>query len=516
MPAPTLTQRIAPRVLATALSTGCVGPAYHVPRAPTPAAAGYKEARGMWKLATPGDAIPRGRWWEMFHEPELDALENRLNIDNQTIAQAVENYLQSRAQIRAARASYYPTVTADPAVTWFRSSGVTGGAGATSGAGAIGGAGAVGSPVGSSIPGRHLVLTAPLDASWAPDLFGRVRYAVHQRQYAAQVSAADLQSTRLAAQATLARTYFQLRAQDTLEDSLAATVAADQQIAELTRLQFAAGLATEIAVVQAELTLRTARVQATGAGLLRAALEHAIATLLGVPATEFAMPRRGLTAKPPRIPTGAPSQLLERRPDIAGAERQMASANAVIGLGYTAYYPLLTLTGTAGFESSALARLFDWPSRIWALGAALSETVFDGGLRRAGIDQAIAAYHASVASYRQTVLSAFQQVEDDLAGIRIVAQELDDQRAAVELAQRAFELERARYEKGLDPYIDLAIQQTALLAAQQTLVGLESSQMVFTVALVEGLGGGWDRTELPTPDQVSEPAPPGAYDLDRP
>ncbi|HEX8115317.1 MAG TPA: TolC family protein, partial [Kofleriaceae bacterium] len=215
-------------------------------------------------------------------------------------------------------------------------------------------------------------------------------------------------------------------------------------------------------------------------------------------------------------PTGAPSQLLERRPDIAAAERQMASANAVIGLGYTAYYPLITLTGSAGFESSALHGLFDWPSRIWALGASVAETVFDGGLRRASIDQAVAAYHASVASYRQTVLAAFQQVEDDLAAIRIVAQELEDQRAVVALAQQAFELEKARYEKGLDPYIDLAIQQTALLAAQQTLVSLESSQMVFAVALVEALGGGWDRSELPAPDQVSAPAPPGAYDLGRP
>ncbi|HEX8111927.1 MAG TPA: TolC family protein, partial [Kofleriaceae bacterium] len=249
-----MTQRIAP-VLAAALSIGCVGPAYHVPRAPTPVATTYKEARGMWKLATPLDAIPRGRWWEMFHEPELDALEKRLNIDNQTIAQAAESYLQARAQIRAARASYFPTVTADPSVTWFRSAGVTGAGGA---AGA-----AIGSQVSSAIAGRHVVYAAPVEASWAPDLFGRVRYAVHQRQYAAQVSAADLESTRLAAQATLARSYFQLRAQDTLEDELAATVKADQQIAELTRLQFTAGLATQIAVVQAELTLRTARVQAT-------------------------------------------------------------------------------------------------------------------------------------------------------------------------------------------------------------------------------------------------------------
>jgi NodT family efflux transporter outer membrane factor (OMF) lipoprotein len=509
MTAPTLTQTIAARVLcAVALSASCVGPAYRVPRAPAPAAAAYKEARGMWKLAAPLDTIPRGRWWEMFHEPELDALERRLNVDNQTIALAVENTLQARAQIRVARASYFPTVTADPSATWFRSSGVLGGGGAATAA--TGGAQGT-----SGFAGRHVVYSAPLDASWAPDLFGRVRYAVRQRQYGAQVAAADLESTRLAMQATLAQSYFQLHAQDTLVDYLAATVQADEQIAQLTGLQFTAGLATQIAVVQAELTLRTARVQATNAGIVRAQLEHAIATLLGVPATDFAMPRRGLTARPPRIPTGTPSQLLERRPDIAAAERQMASANAVIGLGYTAYYPLITLTGSAGFESSALRELFDWPSRIWALGASLSETLFDGGLRRASIDQAVAAYNASVASYRQTVLTAFQQVEDDLAALRILAQELGDQRAVVELAQSAFDLEKARYEKGLDPYIDLALQQTALLAAQQTLVSLESLQMVSAVALVEALGGGWDRSELPTPAQVSEPAPAGAYEPGR-
>ncbi|HEX7836572.1 MAG TPA: efflux transporter outer membrane subunit [Kofleriaceae bacterium] len=479
------------------VSTGCVGPAYHVPRAPVPVAAAYKEApRGTWKLATPADSIPRGRWWEMFHEPELDALERRLNIANQTIAQAVENYVAARAQVRAARASYFPTVTADPSVTWVRSSGV--------GAGGAMSSAALGPQVGSGVAGRHVIYTAPIDVSWAPDLFGRVRYAVRQRQYGAQVSAAELESTRLLAQATLAETYFQIHAQDTLEDELAATVKADQQIAELTRLRYAAGIATEIAVTQAELTLQTARVQATNAGLLRAELEHAIATLLGIPATDFTMPRRALLATPPPTPTGTPSQLLERRPDIAAAERQMASANAVIGIGYTAYYPVVTLSGGAGFQSRALGALFDWPSRVWSLGASVVETLFDGGLRRANIDQAIAAYNASVAGYRQTVLAAFQQVEDELAATRILAQEVAEQRTAVELAQKAFELEKARYEKGLDPYIDLALQQTALLAARQALVTLEASQMVAAVSLVEALGGGWDRSELPAPARMSE------------
>ncbi|MDB4952729.1 MAG: Heavy metal efflux outer membrane protein CzcC family [Myxococcales bacterium] len=492
------------RVLgAIVVSASCaVGPAYHVPTARTPTAMAYKEAG--WKVASPSDAIPRGRWWQMFHEPELDALEAQLNINNQTIALAFENYLMARAQIRFARASYFPTVTAAPSATWFRSSGVSG-----TGATGVGGTGATGSVVGtsgtSSVAGRHVVYVAPVDASWAPDLFGRVRYAVRQRQYGAQVSAADLESTRLLQQSMLAQTYFQIRAQDALQVDLDATVAANEQIVALTRSRFTAGIDSEVVVVQAELTLQNSRVQATNAAILRTRFEHAIATLIGVPATELTLPRRALHAVPPPIPTGTPSQLLERRPDIAAAERQMASANAVIGLGYAAYYPLITLTGDVGFASAAIDTLFSWPSRIWSIGANLAETLFDGGARRATIDQAIASYNASVANYRQTVLVAFQQVEDNLAATRILAAEVKQQRTAVELALRAFELERERYEKGLDPYINLAVQQTALLAARQALVSLESQQMTSAVLLVEALGGGWTRSALPTPDQVSKP-----------
>jgi NodT family efflux transporter outer membrane factor (OMF) lipoprotein len=412
----------------------------------------------------------------MFREPELDALQARLNISNQTIAAAFENYMAARAQVRGARAGYFPTVTANPDVTRSRSS-VT----------------------------SSTFYSATADVSWAPDLFGRVRNAVRQRKYAAQVSAADLESTRLLAQSALAQMYFQIRGQDALQVLLDATVVANEKIFVLTRWRYERGLDPAISVIQAELILQDVRVQATNTGIRRAQLEHAIATLLGVPATEFALPRRALLATPPAIPTGTPSHLLERRPDIASAERQMASANAAIGIGYAAYYPLVTLSGGVGVARSTLGHLFTWPSRVWSIGANIAQTLFDGGARRANIDQLIAAYNAIVANYRQTVLAAFQQVEDTLAQTRILERAIEQQRTAVALAQKAFDLEKIRYEAGLDPYIDLMLQQTALLAEQQTLVNLNVQQMTSAVQLVEALGGGWDRFELPTPSEVSEP-----------
>jgi NodT family efflux transporter outer membrane factor (OMF) lipoprotein len=283
-------------------------------------------------------------------------------------------------------------------------------------------------------------------------------------------------------------------------------VASYQQIVTLTRSRYESGLDPEVALVQSELALLDARLQATNSEILRAQYEHAIATLLGVPATQFQLPRRAVLTAPPLIPTGTPSQLLERRPDIAAAERQMASANAAIGIGYAAYYPTITLSGAAGFTGSLIGSLLTWPSRAWSIGASLSETLFDGGLRRATIDQSIALYNAGVASYRQTVLVAFQQVEDHLAQARILAEEIEQQRTMVAFAEQAFELERSRYVAGLDPYINLMLQQTALFVARQTLVTLQVEQMTSAVLLVEALGGGWDRSRLPAPSQVSRPA----------
>ncbi|HEX5061638.1 MAG TPA: efflux transporter outer membrane subunit [Kofleriaceae bacterium] len=471
-----------------ALGACVVGPSYQVPPAPTPTSARYKEA-GTWKVASPGDALPRGPWWTMFRQPELDALQAHLNVNNQTIAAAFENYLAARALIRAAEAQYYPTIVFQPSTSRGRSPGVTG-----ANPSAVTGSSAT---TGGGIPGPFEAYVLAGQGSWVPDLFGRVRNNVRGRRYNAQASAADLESTRLAAQASLTATYFQLRGQDALIELLDKTVTANAEIASITRTRYEAGLENESVVVQAELTLQAARVQATNAGVLRGEYEHAIAALIGVPPTDFSMPHRALLATPPRIPLGAPSHLLERRPDIASAERQMAAANAAVGVGYAAYFPVITLSGTAGFATSTLSTLFHWPSRLWSTGLSLAQTIFDGGERRANLDQLYALYFATVAKYRQTVLTAFQQVEDNLTQTRILVDVIEQQRTAVALAQRGFDLQRVRYETGLDPYINLMVQQTALLSAQQQLVSFQVQQMLATVQLVQALGGGWDRSLLP-------------------
>jgi NodT family efflux transporter outer membrane factor (OMF) lipoprotein len=347
----------------------------------------------------------------------------------------------------------------------------------------------------------------PAEVSWAPDVFGRVRNTVRQGQYNAQALAADVENVRLLQQSLLAQTFFELRGQDGLVAVLDDTVRANQEIVNLTAASYQLGISNEAELVQARLTLQTARVQATNAGIARAQFEHAIATLTGVPASSFSLPRRALQSKPPAIPVGTPSQLLERRPDIAAAERAMASANAGIGVGYAAYFPVLTLTGTAGFASNGLATLLTWPSRVWAVGTTLAQTLFDGGLRRATIDHATATYLGTVAAYRQTVLTAFQQVEDQLATLRILETAIEEQRTAVQLAERSFELERVRYQTGLDPYVTLMTQQTALLEARQTLIAMEVQQMTAAVLLIQYLGGGWHSADLPTPDEVTRVRP---------
>ena len=449
-----------------ALVACTVGPAYEQPPVAVPTGPSYKEAAraGPWRVARPSDAMLRGTWWKVFDEPELDRLMARLDISNQNIAQAFANFMAARAQIRAARAQYFPTVTTTPSATHARAAG-----------------------------GVSSAYTLPADASWAPDLFGRIRNTVRQAKHAAQISAADLESQRLLAQAMLATAYFQIRGQDALQELLDATVKADEEIAAVTRSRFETGVDTELAAVQAEQTVQNARVQATNAGILRAQLEHAIATLIGVPASSFSLPKRAHLATAPPIPTGAPSHLLERRPDIAAAERRVASANAAIGIATAAYFPDVTLSGRAGFASSMLSTLLKWPSRVWSIGVSISDTLFDAGLRRAQVDQSIAAYNATVASYRQTVLTAFQQVEDALAQTSILGEEIAEQRKAVELAERAFELEKARYDSGIDPYLNLMLQQALLLAARQTLVLLQVQQMNSVIALVQALGGGWER-----------------------
>ncbi len=480
--------------------SGCtVGPKYHAPVTQAPAAdykespTQFKENEG-WTVAQPADAKLRGKWWEIFNDPELNALEEQLDINNQNIKEFFENFMAARAIVREARSQYFPTLTAVPSITHTRSSANLGSnSGSNSGSG---------SGSGSNL--QSSLYTLPLEASWEPDLWGKVRNTVHEAQYAAQVSAADLENERLTEQASLAEFYFEIRGQDMLQKIFDETVVADQKQYDLTKSLYDLGIDDQISVVQAETTLRSAQAGQTNVGIARAQYEHAIAVLVGKAATNFSIPVKPMTTAPPPIPVGVPSELLERRPDVAAAERTMAEANAAIGIAYAAYYPNLTLTGAGGFQSSSFSHWLSWPSRYFSVGASLSETVFDAGLRRATVQQYVATYNADLASYRQTVLGAFQQVEDALAEVRILSKEVQQQQQAVDSAATFLKLEQGRYETGIDPYIDVLIAQTTVLADQQTLNGLQVQQMASAVALVEALGGGWDRSQLPSPSQVTK------------
>ena len=355
---------------------GCsVGPRYRPPVTQAPSVykqspAQFKESEtDVWKVAEPSDAMLRGNWWEIFNDPELNALEEQLNIDNQNIKQFFQNFMAARAIVREARAQLFPTATASPA---YRRSGSSANLGSSF----------------SFSTGARSGLTStlysfPADVSWTADLWGKIRKTVQEEQYLAQLSAADLENERLTEQASLATFFFEIRGQDALQKVLNETVEADKKSLELTRAQYDAGITDQISVVQAQVTLESVQATAISLGIARAQFEHAIAVLLGKPASEFSIPVRPMTTAPPPIPIGVSSQLLERRPDIAAAERNMAAANAEIGIAKTAYFPTLNLTSTGGFESSALKQLFEWPSRFWSIGGSLPETIFEGGLRRA-------------------------------------------------------------------------------------------------------------------------------------
>jgi NodT family efflux transporter outer membrane factor (OMF) lipoprotein len=467
--------------LCLCLLGGCaVGPKYDLPASPT--APAYKESAAveLWQPAQPLDAALKGKWWEMFDEPELDALESRLNVDNQNIAQSFQNFLAARAQVREARAGYFPTVALSPAYTRAHAGATAAGAG--SGAGATSG-------------GTTSSYLLPIDASWEPDLWGRVRNTVSEFRAAAQVSAADLENTRLMEQAALATFFFELRGQDSLQDLYDRAIEADRRAVELTRVLYETGIDNDEDVATAELTLADAEEAGAGIATNRALYEHAIATLIGTPASLFSMPVKLLSTNAPPIPVGVPSQLLQRRPDIAAAERAMAQANALIRVETAAYFPTMTLTGSAGYQSSALSRLLSAPALFWSLGASAAETIFDGGLRSATVTQYTASYNASVATYRQAVLTAFEQVEDGMATLRVTSQQIGKEDAAVRAAQRFLDIATVRYETGLDPYLDVIAAQTALLTDQQTLIALHVSDMTAAVQLIQALGGGWSVKE---------------------
>ena len=505
------------KLLALALAacsiTGCrVGPKY-VGAPPTPAALAYKEATpqaytgaqdGTWKPAQPQDALLKGKWWEIFHEPELNTLEDSLNIDNQNIATFFQNFIAARYQVKQARAAYYPTLSVAPSFTREKSASTLRGVGTSSSAGGTGtttgtttGTSSGGSVSTTSNGGTFTELSLPFDVSWEPDLWGRVRNTVREFQYAAQVSAADLENEKLTEQASLAQFYFELRGQDALKEVLDRTVEADRKSLELTRALVETGIDSPEATAQAEVTLQNAEELAIGVATNRAIFEHAIATLIGKPASSFSIPVKSLTTTVPAIPIGVPSQLLQRRPDIAAAERTMAEANALIGVEKAAYYPNLSLTGSGGNESSSIGSLFSVPGFFWTLGSSASETIFDANLRKNTVAQFTALYNADVATYRQTVLTAFQQVEDFIATVRVTSDQLIKQDQAVASAQRFVDIATARYQTGLDPYLDVITAQTTLLADQQTQVTLRVSEMTAAVQLIQALGGGWELNNLP-------------------
>jgi NodT family efflux transporter outer membrane factor (OMF) lipoprotein len=490
--------------LAVVALSGCtVGPKYHAPTATVqPPPASYKESpaqftnSGDWKVAQPQDAMLHGKWWEIYNDAELNALEDQLDVNNQNIKQAFENFMEARTLVAQARSQLFPTIGTTPSYTRSRSSANISNAGGNSGSGTGG--------TTTNPKLQSQIFSLPAAASWEPDLWGKVRNTIHEAQYNAQLSAADLENERLTEQASLAVFFFELRGQDALQKIFDETVEADKKSVDLSRARYETGVDDEISLVQAENALQTAESEGTDLGIARAQFEHAIAVLIGANPSAFSIPVKPLNAAPPVIPIGVPSQLLERRPDIAASERSMAAANAQIGIAVAAYYPNLTLSAEGGFESSALRSLLAWPSRFWSVGPSLSETIFDAGLRRATVQQFVALYNADVAGYRQTVLTAFQQVEDSMAAVRILSKQIQQQIEAEKSAERYLELARARYFTGVDTYLNVLVAQTTLLSDQSTLASLRTEAMTSSVQLIEALGGGWDLSQLPTPAQVSE------------
>ena len=455
-------------ILALAFACGgcIVGPNYRRPPAPVPAV--YKELSG-WKIATPCDGAMRGPWWAIYRDPLLDGVERQVNVNNQTVKEFEASYRGAVALVRAAQSSFYPTLSAIPSVTRAGNGGVSG--------------------TTYSLQGN---------ADWTPDVWGRIRRQVESQRAAAQVSAADLANAQLSAQATLATDYFNLRAEDSLTLLLRQTVAAFQRALQITENQFRAGTISQADVVTAEAQLQSVVAQLAGVGALRAQFEHAIAMLIGRPPAELNVPFAPLPNNVPVVPPGLPSTLLERRPDVAAAERAMQEENALIGVAVAAYYPTVSLTAAAGFIGSPLGQLFDVTNRVWSLGSSAGETLFEGGLRPAEVAAARANYDQAVATYRQTVLTAFQQVEDELAALRIFANQAVAQAAAVAAAQRAVQVLLNDYIAGTVVYTSVITEQEQLLSDQQSALSVLQERFVASVALIQALGGGWNTSYLPT------------------
>ncbi|MGZ5817908.1 MAG: efflux transporter outer membrane subunit, partial [Burkholderiaceae bacterium] len=457
-------KKIAPAFLLMLLSACAVGPDYKRPDVEMPAA--FKESAG-WKMAEPRDQEIRGKWWEIYNDPLLNSLEEQVSISNQNLAQAEARYRQASALVQQARSGYFPTVTGNVSTS----------------------RGNRGNSTITNISENH---SLSVSANWEIDLWGRVRRTVEANQASAQASAADLEATRLSTQAQLAQSYFQLRTVDTQQQLFDRTVADYQKSLQLTQNQYAAGIVANANVVLAQTQLKTTQAQSVDLGVQRAQLEHAIALLIGKPASTFSILPAPLTTAAPSLPVGLPSSLLERRPDIAAAERRIVAANAQIGLAKTAYFPDLTLAATGGFQSSSFANWLTLPNRFWSVGPALAMTLFDGGARRAQTDQAIAAYDVSVAAYRQTVLTGFQEVEDNLVALRVLEQEAQLQDEAVQSSRRSVELMTNQYQAGIVGYLNVITVQATALGNERAALDIQNRRLAASVLLIKALGGGWD------------------------
>ncbi|MBV9488252.1 MAG: efflux transporter outer membrane subunit [Verrucomicrobia bacterium] len=461
---------------------GCsVGPNYHRPSAPVPSV--YKEFKG-WKVAAPNDAISRGAWWSMYRDATLDGLERQVNVSNQNLKQDEAAFQQARAEVREQQSGFFPSLTVTPQIQRQKS----------------GGGGAIGSGRGAAVTSYSLQGTA----TWEPDLWGKIRRNVESSVANAQATAAQLAAARLSTQAQLATDYFQLRYADSLKRLLDETVKSYQRSLEITKNQYAAGTAARSDVVNAEAQLLSARAAAIDVGVQRAQDEHAIALLIGKPPSEVSIPPAPLAERVPIVPAYVPSTLLERRPDIAEAERQMQRENALIGVQVAAYFPTVNLSAAFGYAGNPGTALFSASNQAWSLMAGASQTLFSGGQRAAAVAAARASYDQSVANYRETVLAAFQNVEDELASLRVLGQQVGVNQAAVQAARHAVEITLNEYQAGTVAYTTVITAQVTLLSAQQAALLVQENRLVASVALVQALGGGWDTTQLPRQQELQK------------
>ena len=465
---------------------GCaVGPTYHRPD--VPASDAFKEAPpDGWKAAQPNDAIPRGAWWTLNNSAELNGLEDQVAISNQNVIAALAQYREARDEIRIARSAFYPTITTAPAATLAHAN--------------IAARSSSGSVISGSTTSATVVdYSLPVDFSYQADVWGSVRNSVTAATATAQASSADLENARLTYQAQLAETYFELHGLDGDADLLQTTLQLYGESLQLTRDRLEAGVVSGADVAQAQAQLDATHAQWLDVGVARAQYEHAIAVLIGRPPSAVTIPASLIRTLPPPVPVALPSALLERRPDIAGAERRVAAANAQVGVAQSAFYPALTLNASGGFASTALSTLLTWPSRFWAVGPTLAATLFDAGKRRAQVDLQEAAFDAAVATYRQTVLTTFQQVEDQLAALRILEQEAAAEDSAVKAAQDALDIVNEQYRAGTVDYLSVITAQTTLLTDRRTALDIQTRRLTASVLLIEALGGGWDTSTRPSP-----------------